>query len=114
MTSLCWGRGQCCGAVVKHAHLENFHTLIYKHTLPCRGARDALLLPVVAELDGGAVEHAAEGDGLDFPVRHRVAEQADARVHRLLVVEARRTEVPCSHSGNLVGMEVDHLEKEGI
>lgn len=103
--------GQCCGAVVKHTRLQNFHTLIYKHTLSRRGARDALLLPVVAELDGGAVEDAAEGDWLNFPVRHRVAEQADARVHGLLAVEARRTEVPCSHSGNLVGMEVDHLEK---
>lgn len=98
----CWGGsvagGQCCGALVKHAYLENFHTIIYKHTLPCGGARDALLLPVVAELDGGAVEDAAEGDGLDFPVRNGVAEQADARVHGLLVVEARRTEVFCSHS----------------
>lgn len=97
--------------MVKHAHLQNFHTLIYKHTLPCGGPGIALLLPVVAKLDGGAVVDAAEGDRLNFPVRHRVAEQADARVHGLLGVEARRTEVSCSHSSNLVGMEVDHLEK---
>lgn len=97
--------------MVKHAHLQNFHTLIYKHTLPRGGTRVALLLPVVAELDGGAVEDATEGDRLNFPVRHRVAEQADARVHGLLVVEVRRTEVACSHSSNLVDMEVDHLEK---
>lgn len=73
--------------------------------------RDALLLPVVAELDGGAVKDAAEGDWLHLPVRHRVAEQADARVHGLLGVEARRTEVLCSHGSNLVSMEVDHLRR---
>ena len=84
---------------------------MYKHTLFRGGTRDALLLPVVSELDGRAVEDAAEGDWLNFPVRHGVAEKADARVHGLLGVEARRTEVLCSHSGNLVGMEVDHLEK---
>ncbi|TNN56239.1 hypothetical protein EYF80_033532 [Liparis tanakae] len=72
---------------------------------------DILSLSYVAELDGGAVEDAAEGDGLDFPVRHGVAEQADAGVHGLLVVEAGRTEVLSSHGRNLVGMEVDHLEK---
>lgn len=99
------------GVVVKHTLLQNFHTLIYKHTLPRRGAQDALLLPVVAQLDGGAVKDAAEGDGLDFPVRHRVAEQADARVHGLLAVETRRTEVSRSNSSNLVGVEVDHLER---
>lgn len=44
MTSLCGeavlvGRGgvSVVGLWFKHAHLENFHTLIYKHTLPCRG-----------------------------------------------------------------------------
>lgn len=95
---------------VSHTHTQNIHTFIYKHTLSLRSAQDALLLPVVAELDGGAVEDAAEGDRLNFPVRHRVAEQADARVHGLLGVEARRTEVFCSHSSNLVGMEVDHLD----
>lgn len=73
--------------------------------------RDALLLPVVSKLDGRAVEDTAEGDGLDFPVSHRVAEQADAGVHGLLGVEARRTEIFRSHGSNLVGMEVDHLEK---
>lgn len=107
----CWSGSVLCGAVVKHALLQNFHTLIYKHTLPRRGARGALLLPVVAELDGGAVKDAAEGDWLNLPVRHRVAEQADARVHGLLAVEAWRTEVSCPNSSNLVGMEVDHLEK---
>lgn len=76
-----------------------------------RGGGGALLLPVVSELDGGAVEDAAEGDWLDFPVRHRVAEEADARVHGLLGVEARRAEVFCSHSSNFVGMEVDHLRR---
>lgn len=108
-----WGVSVGRGSVlwVKHARLQNFHTLIYKHTLPCRGVQEALLLPVVAELDGGAVEDTAEGDRLDFPVRHGVAEQANARVHGLLGVVARRTEVPCSHSSNLVDMKVDHLEK---
>lgn len=91
---------------LSHTHLQN--------TLPRRGVQDALLLPVVAELDGGAVEDAAEGDWLNFPIRHGVAEQADARVHGLLGVEARRTEVLCSHSCNLVGMEVDHLEERFI
>lgn len=42
------------------------------------GGGGTLLLPVVAQLDGGAVEDAAEGDGLDFPVGHGVAEEADA------------------------------------
>lgn len=77
------------------------------------GCLDALLLPVVSELNGGAVEDAAEGDGLNFPVRHRIAEQANAGVHGLFGVEVRRTEVLCSHSSNLVGVEIDHL-KEGI
>ena len=103
--------------VVEHARLQkkNFHTLIYKHTSSWRrGAgvgEHALLLPVVAELDGGAVEDAAEGDWLNFPVGHRVAEEADAGVHGLLAVEAGRTEVACSHGGDLVGVEVDHLEE---
>lgn len=91
---------------LSHTHLQN--------TLPRRGVQDALLLPVVAELDGGAVEDAAEGDRLNFPVRHRVAEQANARVHGLLGVEARRTKVLCSHSSNLVGMEVDHLWRRDL
>jgi len=103
--SVLWGCGQI------RTTGKRSHTHLQTHTLPCRGAQDALLLPVVAELDGGAVEDAAEGDGLDFPVRHGVAEQADAGVHGLLVVEAGRTEVLSSHGRNLVGMEVDHLEK---
>lgn len=51
----------------------------------------------------------AEGNWLNFPVGHGVAEQADARVHGLLAVETWRTEVSCSDSSNLVGVEVDHL-----
>lgn len=102
-------RGQGCGQTRTLTKLS--HTHLQTHTSFCRGAQDSLLLPVVAELDGGAVEDAAEGDRLDFPVRHGVAEQADARVHGLLGVEARRTEVLCSYSSNLVDMEVDHLEK---
>lgn len=97
---------------LKHALLQNFHTLIYKHTLPCRGAWDHLFLPVVAELDGGAVKDAAEGDWLNFPVGHGVAEQADAGVHGLLAVETWRTEVSCSDRSDLVGMEVDHLQED--
>lgn len=93
-----------------HAYKTFTHSFTNTHFL-AEGGQDALLLPVVSELDGGTVEDAAEGDWLNFPVRHRVAEQADARVHGLLAVEAGRTEVPCSHSSNLVGMEVDHLEK---
>jgi len=91
-----------------HTYKTFTHSFTNTHFLV--EGRGALLLPVVAELDGGAVEDAAEGDRLNFPVRHRVAEQADARVHGLLGVEARRTEVTCSHSSNLVDMEVDHLD----
>ena len=121
------GRGQCCVGVGRGGRCgrtrtltktKNFHTLIYKHTSSWRrGAgwgrwgRRALLLPVVAELDGGAVEDAAEGDWLNFPVGHGVAEEADAGVHGLLAVEAGRAEVACSHGGDLVGVEVDHLEE---
>lgn len=71
---------------------------------------DALFLSVVAQLNGRAVEDAAEGDGLDLPIRHWITEQADARVHGLLCIIARWAEVLCSHSSNLVGMKVDHLE----
>lgn len=99
------------GGGVGHTHTYKTFTYSFTNTLPRRGVQDALLLPVVAKLDGGAVEDAAEGDWLNFPIRHRVAEQTDARIHGLLGVEARRTEVLCSHSSNLVGMEVDHLEK---
>lgn len=70
-----------------------------------------LLLPVVSQLDSGAVEDAAEGDRLNLPVRDGVAEQADAGVHGLLGVEARRAEVLRPHSGDFVGVEVDHLER---
>lgn len=113
MTSFARVSGVSVVGLWSNALTKTLHTLIYKHTLPRRGAGvgGALLLPVVAELDGGAVEDAAEGDWLDFPVRHGVAEQADARVHGLLGVEARGTEVFCSHSSDLVGVEVDHLER---
>ena len=95
-----------------HAYKTFTRSFTNTHFLAEAGGH-ALLLPVVAELDGGAVKDAAEGDWLNFPVRHGVAEQADAGVHGLLAVEAGRTEVPCSHSRDLVGVEVDHLE-EGI
>ena len=72
-----------------------------------------LLLPVVSELDGGAVEDAAEGDGLDLPVGDGVAEQADAGVHGLLVVEGGWTEVFRADGGDLVGMEIHHLMGDG-
>lgn len=94
--------------VVKHTVTKHSHT--HLQTLP-RREEDTLLLPVIAKLNGGAVKDTAEGDRLDFPVRHRVAEQTNARVHSLLRVETRGTEVLCSHSSNLVGMEVDHLVK---
>lgn len=91
-------------------HTYKTFTYSFTNTRPRRGGREPLLLPVVAELDGGAVKDATEGDRLNLPVRHGVAEQADARVHGLLGVEARWAEVLCSHSCNLVGMKVDHLE----
>lgn len=102
-------------AAFQHAHLQNVHTLIYKHTHSLAVGGQAaegtpLLLPVVAELDGGAVEDAAEGDRLHLPVRYGVAEQADAGVHGLLAVESRRTEVFRADGGDLVDVEVDHLE----
>lgn len=108
-----WGGG--CGRTRTLTKKKTF-THSFTNTLPRGGAapgwgQRALLLPVVAELDGGAVEDAAEGDWLNFPVGHGVAEEADAGVHSLLAVEARRTEVACSHGGDLVGVEVDHLEE---
>lgn len=85
------------------------HTHLQMHAPSWRRAGHALLLPVVAELDGGTLEDAAEGGWLDFPVRHGVAKQADARVHGLLAVDAGRTEVSGANGGNLVDVEVDHL-----
>lgn len=117
------GRGQCWAGFGggglwsnTHAYKKKTFTHSFTNTLPRGGAapgwgQHALLLPVVAELDGGAVEDTAEGDWLNFPVGHGVAEEADAGVHSLLAVEARRTEVACSHGGDLVGVEVDHLEE---
>jgi len=101
---------QCCWAVVQTHTLTNLSRAHSQFILSLRrGSGDSLLLPVVAELDGRAVKDTAECDGLNLPVRHGVAEQADARVHGLLGVEARGAEVLCSHSGDLVGMEVNHL-----
>lgn len=100
------GGGVSVVGLVVNTHTYKTFTRSFTNT---HWERAALLLPVVAKLDGGAVEDAAEGDRLNFPVSHGVAEQADARVHGLLGVEAGRTEVTCSHSANLVGMEVDHL-----
>lgn len=76
--------------------------------------RAALLLPVVAQLDGGAVEDATESDWLHFPVGNGVAEEADARVHGLLCIEAGGAEILRSHRGNLVDVEVDHLQARGL
>lgn len=73
---------------------------------------DALFLPVVAQLNSRTVKDATEGDRLDLPVRHGVTEQTDARIHGLLGVVAGRAEVICSHTGDLVGMKIDHLKKE--
>lgn len=72
---------------------------------------DALFLPVVAQLNSGAVKDTTEGHGLDLPVRHGVAEQTDAGIHGLLGIEAGRAKVFCSHSGYLIGMKIDHLKK---
>lgn len=72
-----------------------------------------LFLPVVAQLNSGTVKDAAEGDGLNLPVWHRVAEQTDAGIHGLLGVVAGRAEVICSHTGYLVGMKIDHLKEDG-
>lgn len=73
--------------------------------------RRALLLPVIAELDGRTLEDTTEGNWLDFPVGHRVAEQADARVHGLLAVDAWRTEVSSANGSDLIDVEVDHLRE---
>lgn len=80
-------------------------------TLSQLSLADLLLLPVVAQLDGGAVEDAAEGDWLDLPVCHGVAKEADSGVHSLLSVVAWRAEVFRSHSCDLVVMEIDYLRK---
>lgn len=89
-----------------------FKTVTHSFTKTRFRVRHALLLPVIAELDGRTLEDTTEGNWLDFPVRHRVAEQADARVHRLLAVDARRTEVLGANSSDLVGVEVDHLREQ--
>lgn len=68
-----------------------------------------LFLPVVAQLDGGAIEDAAEGDGGHLPVGHGIAEQTDARVHGFLSVVGGGTEVFGPHRCNLVAMEIDYL-----
>lgn len=103
----CWGWG--CGTDTRSSKLSHSH--LQTHASSRRWARRALLLPVVAELDGGTLEDTAEGDWLDLPVRHGVAEQADAGVHGLLAVNARRTEVSGADGGDLVDMEVDHLRE---
>lgn len=96
-----------------HTYKTLTHSFTNTHSLAVGGQAaegTPLLLPVVAELDGGAVEDAAEGDRLHLPVRYGVAEQADAGVHGLLAVESRRTEVFRADGGDLVDVEVDHLE----
>lgn len=101
-------------SALKHAHLQKLFTrsVTNTHSLAEVGRQGKLLLlPVVAELDGGALVDAAEGDRLDLPVRYRVAEQADAGVHGLLAVESRGAEVFRPNSGDLVDVEVDHLER---
>lgn len=101
-------------SALKHAHLQKLFTRSFTNThslAEVGGQPKPLLLPVVAELDGGALEDAAEGDGLDLPVRYRVAEQADAGVHGLLAVEPRGAEVFRPNGGDLVDVEVDHLER---
>lgn len=99
---------------LKHAHLQKPFTRSFTNTHSLAEfdrQRKPLLLPVVAELNGRALEDAAEGDGLDLPVRYRVAEEADAGVHSLLAIESRWAEVFRPNSGDLVDVEVDHLEK---
>lgn len=99
---------------LKHAHLQKSFTRSFTntHSLAELGWQGKpLLLPVVAELNGRALVDAAECDGLDLPVRYRVAEQADAGIHSLLAIESRWAEVFRSNSCNLVDVEVDHLEK---
>lgn len=103
----CWGWG--CGTDTRSSKLS--HTHLQTHAFSQRRTRRVLLLPVVAELDGGTLEDTAEGDWLNFPVRHGVAEQADARVHGLLAVDAWRTEVSGADGGDLVDVEVDHLRE---
>lgn len=101
-------------SALKHTHLQKPFTRSFTntHSLTELGLRGKLLLlPVVAELNGRALEHAAECDGLDLPVRYWVAEQADAGVHSLLAVESWWAEVFCPDGGDLVDVEVDHLEK---
>lgn len=101
-------------SALKHAHLQKPFTRSFTNThslteLSLEGKR--LLLPVVAELDGRALEDAAESDGLDLPVRYWIAEKADAGVHSLLAIESWWAEVFRPDGGDLVDVEVDHLEK---
>lgn len=108
------GRVRGVASALKHAHIQKPFTRSFTntHSLAEVGRQGKLLLlPVVAELDGGALEDAAECDGLDLPVRYWVAEQADARVHGLLAVESRGAEVFRPDGRNLVDVEVDHLER---
>lgn len=110
------GRGSEISVVAlwPNTHTYKTFTRTFTNTHFLLGGGDPLLLPVVAELDGGAVEDAAEGDWLHLPVWHGVAEQADARVHGLLGVETRGAEVFGSHGSDLVGMEIDHLQRRTI
>lgn len=68
-----------------------------------------LFLPVVAQLNSRTVEDAAEGDGLDLPIRNGVAEQTNAGIHGLLGVKAGRAEVFRSHIGYFVRVKIDDL-----
>lgn len=53
---------------------------------------------------------AAESRGLDFPVLHRVAEEAHPRIAGLFGVVAKRAKVVDTNGSNFVVVKIDHLK----
>lgn len=72
------------------------------------------LLLIIPKLDGQAVSDAAEGGRLHFPVGNRVVEEADAIIVGPLDSEAHGAEVVDAHLGDVVGVQIDNLETEGM
>lgn len=73
-----------------------------------------LLLLIISKLDGQAVSDAAEGGRLHFPVGHRVVEEADAIIVGPLDSKAHGAEIVDAHLGDVVGVQIDNLEAEGM